>query len=327
MMNASITPPTYSTKTIVLRDVYYKDKLWYDHDRKPLIIPEFEKDIEYQSYREGTLTWPKIHRTNEIWEDISNDIVDKDISVPILFLDYIYGFYNFGEFWDVMRRLLVAEPHIKKLPLFHIENNSVTGIEHYFHAAGFPFKPDYLSRANQLVHFKEVYINTILHGCRGMISQGFCYDMNKRMNPEFGTVNPNSYKLYLTRGVFGRSILDEASLIAVLKEKYGFVILNGSESLAETIYYFSNASIILGAHSSLMKNMVWCMKNPVFIEMTPLTRSNNPCFVGNSSSLGFQTMYFICDCDEKEQLLLTEKQRTALVELIDILTRETNNTE
>lgn len=146
--------------------------------------------------------------------------------------------------------------------------------------------------------------------------------MNKRMNPEFGTVNPTSYKLYLTRGGFGRSIRDEAPLIELLKEKYRFVILNGSESLAETIHYFSNATLILGAHGSLMKNMIWCLKNPVFIEMTPLTRSQNPCFVGNSSSVGFQTMYFICDCDEKEQLLLTEKQRTALIELVDTFARE-----
>lgn len=292
------------SKTLVLHDVYYKDKVWYDAERKPLIIGEFDSDFEYKKY-------PKNSHI-----DISS-LKPQYITESVMFLDYIYGFYNFGEFWDVIRRLIVADT--KNIPLFHIDRNRVTGIEQYFTALGFQFPTKYLCRPNMLYHFNTVNISTIKNSGRGNISIEFAYSLNRLMNPELKIPVNKSYCLYLTRGAFGRSIKDESGIIDSLKAKHNFIFLNGSESLADTIHYFSNASLILGAHGSLMKNMIWCLKNPIFIELTPVSRSANPCFVGNSSSLGFQTMYFICDCDEKEQINLSDKQRDALLELIDIL--------
>jgi hypothetical protein len=262
----------------------------------------FENDFEYRSF-------PKQEHT-----DITHE-TPVEIPTDVLYLDYIYGFYNFGEFWDILKRLMYTET--KHLPLFRLERNRVTDIDVYVRNFGFDFASQYPCKANTLYHFQTVHITSLHGGTRGIMDRFFTYRLNRVMNPELPV--PFSYRLYLTRGTFGRSIVDEKLIIDFLKEKHNFVILNGSESRKETMYYFTNASLLLGAHGSLMKNKVWCAKNPIFVELTPLSRSGNPCFVANAVSQGLQSLYFICACDDKEQIHLRDDQRNALFELIDTL--------
>lgn len=302
--HVSFIIPCLKTKTIVLEDVYYKNKQWYNSERKPLIIEDFDKDFEYRSF-------PK-QKHVAIVEELA-----EDIPVEVMFLDYIYDFYNFGEFWDVVKHLLYAET--KDLPLFHLSVNRISNIDYYFRHLGYKYPSPYVYKRNSLFHFNKVHISILQGGTRGIVDRFFTYRVNRLMNPEIREPLPFSYKLYLTRGSYGRSILGESQLIEDLQANQNFAILNGSESIAEIVYYFTHASLIIGAHSSLMKNMIWCTKNPIFIELTPVSRSPNPCFSGNASSLGFQTFYFICECDEKEQIQLHTEQRTALIELINTL--------
>lgn len=297
-----IMPCIHNLNTLILENVYYKNKQWYDDERKPIILEDFDNDFEYRSF-------PKKEHV-----DIKSEEC-VEIPVDVMYLDYTYGFYNFGEFWDILKRILYFEP--KQLPLFRLERNRVTDIDVYFRNFGFDYSSKYLCKPNTLYNFRRVHLCTLRGGTRGIIDRFLTYRLNRIMNPE--TPLPFSYKLYLTRGTFGRSIANEEPLIKFLKEKHNFVVLNGSETRAETMYYFTNASLLLGAHGSLMKNKVWCAKNPILVELTPLSRSANPCFASNGFTMGLQIFYFICECDEKEQVILLEGQRLALMKLIDTL--------
>jgi len=296
--------PCFRTKTIVFENVYYKNKQWYNSDRTPLIIEDFDKDFEYRSF-------PKLKHV-----DITGDEVEN-IQDEVVFLDYIYDFYNFGEFWDVVKRLLYANQ--KGLPLFHLSVHRVSNIDYYFRHLGYTYPSPYVYKRNKLFHFQKVHVSIIQGGARGIVDRFFTYRLNRLMNPEIREPLPFSYKLYLTRGSYKRGIIDEDTLINDLKSNQNFVILNGSEPLSEIIYYFTNASLIFGAHSSLIKNMIWSIKNPIVIDIMPLSRSHTPDMCGNATTLGFQTFYFVCECDEKEQIRFRADQRKAFIEFINTL--------
>jgi len=298
---------TFYSKNIVLENVYYINKCWFDQYKNPLIIDEFNNDIEYKEYC-------ICNHSNVIIKNISNLNIFKEIKEEVMFLDYIYGFYNFGEFWDVINRLIVSEK--KDLPLFHLSYNRITNIEYYFEKLKFYFPTQYQTRENnkKLYYFHKINISTVVGMCRGYIDKFYAYHFNKVLNKQ--EKSENLYNLYLARGSYGRSIQNEKEIVNILKNKYNFIILNGSETLQETIHYFTNAKIILGAHGSLMKNMIWCKKNPVFIELCPYTRHD--CFAANSINCGFTTFFFVTDCDEKEEVLLNDGQKEGLFELLDI---------
>ena len=151
---------------------------------------------------------------------------------------------------------------------------------------------------------------------RGQICRDFAYQFNKIFNP--CQISETSYNIYLARGAYGRSILNEHEILDVLTTKYNFIVLNGTESLEDTMRYFTNARIILGAHGSLMKNMIYCKKNPVFIELCPPSRHD--CFYHNARGLGFLPFFFILvDCNKNEEILLNEQQIDGLYEMLDNL--------
>jgi len=295
------------SNNIVLENVYYINKCWFDEEKKPLLIEDFYKDVEYNEFKD--------HHCEIKVYDISNIKVNQEIEEEVMFLDYVYGFYNFGEFWDVVKRLLIS--NVKNLPLFHLNNNRITKINYYFDKLQFKFPTNYTKeeRKNKLYYFKKINISNINNSCRGHIDKYFAYPFNKLLNS--CQIIEKSYNIYLARGQFGRSIKNEKNIINILKEKYNFIVLNGSESLQDTIHYFTNAKIIFGAHGSLMKNMIWSKKIPVLIELCPHTRHD--CFYGNAECLGFLAFLMIVDCDNNEEIILNDEQVDSLYKLLDIL--------
>jgi hypothetical protein len=246
----------FVSNTIQLENVYYINKKWYDKNKNPINIDEFYNDFEYRYYEN--------HHENTMWDkailDIKNNnsLMVQKIEEEVMFLDYLYGFYNFGEFWDVIKRLMVSTK--KNLPLFHLKNNRITNINYYFDKLKFKYPTPYQKeeRSNKLFYFNKVNITIIKGGCRGILNNNFAYKFNKLFNEN--KIIQKSYNIYLARGAYGRSIQNESEIINILKEKYNFIVLNGTESLEDTIHYFTNAKIIFGTHGSLMKNMIWSKK-------------------------------------------------------------------
>ena len=294
-------------KNIILENVYYINKCWFDKDKNPFIIEDFNNDFEYKDYR---------HHFEANITDITDMPIFQEINEEVMYLDYVYGFYNFGEFWDIVKRLLVSNE--KNLPLFHLSDNRITNIGYYFDKLPFKFPTQYQKqeRNNKLYYFNKLHITTVSNaGCRGLIDNNLAYQFNKVLNP--CQIIEKSYNIYLARSNYGRSIQDENKIVDILKQKYNFIVLDGKEKLEDTIHYFTNAKIILGAHGSLMKNMIWSKKNPVLIELCPPTRHD--CFYGNAQKLQFLAFFILTDCNEKEELILNDEQIEALYNLLDNL--------
>ncbi len=279
-----------------------------------LDIPEFYSDIEYREFP------TKDERWNKKFDNIDNMQLYMSIDEEVMYLDYIYDFYNFGEFWDCINRLLVSKLNgVSNLPLFHLSYNRVTDIKHYFDKLNFKWPTNYQIQQNncKLYWFKKINISVINGVWRGYYDQFYAYNFNTQLNPYFDQPTSNKYNLYLARGKFGRSLVGEEQIVSVLKSQYNFTVLDGSESLDQIMYYFSNANIILGAHGSLMKNIIWCLNNPIFIELCPLTRHD--CFKANAINCRFTTFFFTTESDDKEQIILNEKQIDGLYKLLDLL--------
>ena len=299
---------SFISNNIVLENVYYINKCWFDKDKNPLELQDFYKDFEYREFKNNSHV--------KYVTDISNIPIFQTINKEVMFLDYVYGFYNFGEFWDVIKRLIVSDK--KGLPLFHLKHSRVTEIDYYFNKLNFNFPTNYQKTENdgKLFHFNKINISTITGNlCRGHIDKFFAYNFNKTLNPIKAI--DKSYNIYLARSKFGRSIQNEESIVNVLKDKYRFIVLDGSEKLEDTIHYFTNAKIILGAHGSLMKNIIWSKKNPILIELCPHTRHD--CFYGNAIACGFFSLFFVVECNGKEEIVLSDTQIEELYKLINNL--------
>lgn len=205
----------------------------------------------------------------------------------------------------------------KNLPLFHLKYNRITNINYYFDKLKFKYPTPYQKeeRSNKLFYFNKVNITIIKGGYRGILNNNFAYKFNKLFNEN--KIIQKSYNIYLARGAYGRSIQNESEIINILKEKYNFIVLNGTESLEDTIHYFTNAKIIFGAHGSLMKNMIWSKKCLFLIELCPPTRHD--CFYSNAKDLGFPVFFILSNTNEKEEILLNDEQINKLYSLLDIL--------
>ena len=268
----------------VINDVYYKDKVWYDKDKQPIQIKDFEDDLDYRFF-------PKTH-TN-----ISKCSIVY-IREPVLFLDYC-DLYNCGELWNTIKRVVYSKK--LSIPLFHPSELRINDIAYYLQALGHPYPSRYVYTQNQLYHFQTIHI-TILGGSRGTLDRWFSYTLNNLLYKE-PTV-PFSYKLYTKLDYCGSTMEDESSFIDELKKR-NFIILNDTVTpQLERMYYIQNAELIVGIHGTLMKHSVWCRKNPLCIEFT---QSLNHCIRENA--LGFKTMYFGTN----------EKQQSAFFRIIDTL--------
>ena len=80
-------------------------------------------------------------------------------------------------------------------------------------------------------------------------------------------LNKTTKKIYLSRNKYWRRFtLNENEFIPFLEDK-GFKILYGTESQNEQIEYFRNAEVIIAPSGSMLKNTIFCDKNPLVIEI------------------------------------------------------------
>ena len=303
----------FEAKLITLNDVYYINRHWFNSNKQIMECDDFYNDIEYSQFKHLNY--------NKNILDITNYEINEIIDEEVIYLDYIYSFYNFGEFWDCLRRILLFKSKgIGNLPVFHLAHNRITNINYFFEKTNFIFPSNYQTKENncKLYFFKKINIMTICGTHRSYYDKYIAYNFNKSFNPNYDTLKTgNKFNLYLARGQFGRSIVNEQDILNKIVLKYNFTVLNGSESFDEIMHYFTNANIILGPHGSLMKNTIWCLNNPIFIELGSVTR--NASFSYNSVSCNFTTFYFKCICNENEEVLLSDDQLNGLYELLDIL--------
>ena len=302
----------YFIEENTLENVYYYKKQFYNSKGEIMEVPFIDNDMEYRIYKDKK---GFNDRSNKI-EDLSKAITIEDNN--IFYLDYIYGFYNFGEFWDCITRLLYTK-NISDYQLFHLKKYRVYYINYYFNKLNldFPNKNSNLIIANEynnnVLFFKKIHFTNIFNICRGHFDNHCAYKFNKIYNDTM--VSDKSYILYLKRGSYGRELKNEDILINKLSKLDNFKVINGKETLEDMINYWTNAILVIGAHGSLLKNMIYCKKNPIFIELCPLSR--RICFLGNARSCNFLYFFITLPNDEKENIILDEGNINNLMQLID----------
>ena len=301
----------------VLTNVYYYKKTFYDNNGIKIIIPFLENDFEYNQF----IGQKCYHNDNIVPTSIDVTNISNLIQIPdknMLYLDYIYNFYNFGEFWDIVHRL-VALKNPPEYKLFHLRQNRVENINFFFNNVGVTFpnpnsKHITYHKNNTTYLFNQIHFLNIYNICRGWIDNFFAFTFNlnyNKLNPD----NNKNYCLYLKRGKFGREILNENLLIDNLKILCkNFVAIDGTEKYEQMVHYWTNAVFVVGAHGSLFKNMIYCKKNPIFIELTP---DRHPCFYGNATHCNFGYFYINFKKDSKENIILSKEDLNMLIQLIE----------
>lgn len=264
-----------------LNNVIYENKTFYDASHQKLNIKDIENDYEMRHYKQRTYLKDKIEIT---------------LNSNVLVLDYIYDHYNFGEFVDVLKRLIyLKNTRDLNLEIMRLEKTDVKEIENYFNKFDFKLNTNKINwNYNKSYKIKNCYVNICKSKiCRNFISDTTRFFLNKLFNSHELNLNLK-YKLFLSRGTGKRfSINNEYFYSELLKR--GFVFLNGSESLNAIQKHFTNASIIVGEHGSLFQNVYFCKKNPLIIELSPTKFGQHMPFMGNSTQMGFLHLIFFLE--------------------------------
>ena len=298
-------------------NVYYSKKGFYDINGSRIKNSILMEDFEYKQFIDNDkfFVGNKLINNNLSEKiDIKNKNIIKFQDENILYLDYIYGFYNFGEFWDVIHRITSLDKS-KKINLFHIGRNRVSNIKHFFNKNNITFpttNQKLICNLNNIYFFKKINFLIIKNICRGYLDNFLSFKFNSLYNKS--KILDTNYSLYLKRGSFGREIKNENLLIEKLKNICkNLIVIDGSEPFEKMLNYWTNAIFIIGAHGSLFKNMIYCRKNPIFIELTP---DRHPCFYGNAKLIGLLYFYINLSKDNKENIILDPSNLNKLIELI-----------
>jgi len=106
-------------------------------------------------------------------------------------------------------------------------------------------------------------------------------------------------KLYLSRHKCeSRKVLNEEEVIAFMKTR-GFTIVLGNESLEDHINLFHSASVIVGYHGSLFKNIFFSRNRPTIVEFHPAYRLDYS-FVNQNKSCNVTDNYRFIPIESRE---------------------------
>lgn len=99
-------------------------------------------------------------------------------------------------------------------------------------------------------------------------------------------------KIYISRKITGRRyITNEDELVSFL-EKFQFEIIDCETlSVAEQVFLFSEAAVIIGSHGSAFTNLVFCKPGAIVMDIFNTTHTN-PCFWIIAQLAGLQYFYF-----------------------------------
>lgn len=307
-------------KTVTFNDVYYRNKGFYNKDGSFFNISQIQQDIEYKDYNKNKLT---------IFPDKSIEIQEH-----VLFLDYIYDFYNFGEFWDVVKRLIfLQKDDIKNF--YGLQKHRILNINSYFEKAGIQFPPKYLrdygsvdetqeTNNGSTVFFKQVTFSVLENTSRSSLDPWTLHMINKKYNT--CKKSTEKYVLYLSRGNMPRGFAQETELISLINDINNLKIINGSESFEEQQFLFTNAKAIIGVHGALQGNFIWNKNSALFIELTPLQRCVQLCHFNDAVDCGFDSIIIPCLSNEKEIINLNSEQIKELGFIIKVLVEDLDET-
>ena len=206
------------------------------------------------------------------------EVIELDDSFSYVYGHYYFNIYVFGHFWDTLQDLQKIESlHLKNTKLITPPLSShVTDVDFHLSLFGYP-KEDRISLSLPL-GCQTLYKVPSLHypsptakPCQVSL-QGLKFLRSKyyslRKSPTSGA------KLYLGRPQGNRHVLNDAEVTEYLKAE-GFIVVLGSDGIQKHVDLFYGASLVIGAHGSLFKNIIFANRAAKVIEFCPHNRPDH----------------------------------------------------
>jgi len=173
----------------------------------------------------------------------------------------------YGLLWWTVQQLRAFENFdVGSKILLRTGKTYVNNVDFHFERLGFnqirPLQP------NKSFYVKKLfYAPSKEHPCH--FSQDGIHWIRKKYvweNPNID-LNKTTKKIFLSRNKYWRRFtLNEEGFFPFLRDN-GFKILDGTETQNEQIEHFRNAEIIIAPSGSMLKNTIFCDKNPLVIEI------------------------------------------------------------
>lgn len=203
---------------------------------------------------------------------------------------YVYGmsFFDkqiFGHLWDTIQPLKNVQPGYT---LLYNKDTDVVDLEKHWDVFGYNKSK---RRALDVVHFNyrvpELYVPNLVVA-PNMLKQEYSdwmFDCYQEWAKPY--VDDVPRKLYLSRrGCSTRHVVNERDVEVTLM-KHGFTIVSELYSLEQAVNLFHSATMIVGYHGSLFKNMFFCGGDPHVVEFCAGSRFGDPCFPRIARDRGF----------------------------------------
>ncbi|MGD1703876.1 glycosyltransferase 61 family protein [Dapis sp. BLCC M229] len=198
-----------------------------------------------------------------------------------------FGWYPFGHFFDYLQKLFVMENRKYSSPLvLHSRSYGINNFTDHFNACGIPNDMLFECRHNfpTILVKKLVYVPPFIPAKLTPETSKWIAEKytNYFVHQAKFKINENQrFFLFLDRHKVrpgSRSIINYSEVMSWVKSK-GFKILDGTESLAEIVFYFSQAKFIFGAHGSLFANTVFLPQDCSIVEFCSEKRIDKSFFM------------------------------------------------
>jgi hypothetical protein len=190
---------------------------------------------------------------------------------------------------DVLPRIRLYEPVLNSVDYFCISSAVPAKFLEVLPAFGIDPKKVLLIGEKEKLHFDHLYVAS-LPGSEGR-SPDWASDFIREKLLKKPPPAPTK-KLYFKRGNSGdRKVLNEDSIISILRDREFDIIDPGPLTIHEQIDLVQSAKMVIGAHSAALSNLLFAGERTVVIEIFSPDYFRTDCYYTLSSSLRLNYWY------------------------------------
>ncbi len=250
----------------------------------------------------------------KVLQDLNeNNILNLGNKITGIHLLSGFGWYPFGHFFDYLQKLFVIENRKYCSPLvLHSRSYAIKNFTEHLNACGvsnemlFECRHDFPTILVKKLVYITPFIPTTLTSetAKWMAEKYINYFTYQDGQNKFKADENKRFFLFLDRHKVrpgSRSIINYSEVMSWVKSK-DFKIFDGTESLAEIVFYFSRAKFIFGAHGAMFANTIFAPQDCTITELCPDKRINK-CFFLQPKNC--QNYYWLkSESDEQNNVLV-----------------------
>jgi len=266
---------------------YLQNSYLFGH--KGLVLTVNHKVFQEFSHHFGIATLKKFLRKNPFYLFTKSAKKIQGIGA-VLVSPESHNYYHWLS--DVLPRIKLYETVLDQIDHFCISSNVPQKFIDILHEFGIPKEKILLLKENEKIHFDHLYVSS-LPGSEGRSPQ-WALDYTREKLVKASETMPLSKKIYFKRGeVSERKILNESTIISILKNN-GFEIADpGNFSIYEQIDLMQQAKIVISAHGAALSNLIFSQDNTTVIELFSPDYFRTDCYYTLSSIMKLNYWYII----------------------------------